>query len=166
MTAHAHTPLPAPPSPLQFTIWRDFFVAIDDCTANAAVYERLQQIAEERSAKHATGLGCLMIVPPTAKAPSDDVRWSMAAALASLSVRCVCWLVEGSGFQGAMVRGVLTGLCIVAHPKFSTHIATNLEEAVTWMLPRLDGGWSRLAHARVVTSSIRAQRELGLHIVV
>jgi hypothetical protein len=153
------------PSPVHFIVWRDVLVVIDDCTARTSAYETLRRLLAERSKLHASGLGCLMIVPASATAPSEEVRKAIQASVAELSVRCLCWLVEGSGFQGAVARSVLTGLRLVGHPRFPTHIASNLEDAVAWVLPHLEGGPDRLAQARAVTASIRAQRAAGPFIV-
>jgi hypothetical protein len=152
-------------SPLQFIVWRDVLVMIDDCST-ASAYEGLRSIVVEQSARSSLGLGCLVIVPDSARAPSAGVRDAMNETLMGASLRCLCWLVEGVGFQGAMVRAVLTGLWFSAHARFPAQFAKTLDGAVRWMLPHLEGGPKRLGQANIVAATIRAQRATARHIVL
>jgi hypothetical protein len=152
--------------PIQVIVWHDIFVMIDDGSADVLVYERLRQLGIEQSKRYPKGLGCLAIVPPNATPPPDQVRAAINAALASISLCCFCWLVEGSGFQGAMVRAVLTGMRLVSSFGYPTQIATHLDEAVAWILPHLDGGKTRLFQTRLVATAIRNQRAAGSSIVI
>jgi hypothetical protein len=108
-------------------------------------------------------MGCLVIIPVDAKPPSEPVREAMKAALAVLRLRCLCWLVEGAGFQAAMVRGVLTGLRLVANRSYATHVSRDLEEALTWILPHLEGGSKRIEAVSRGAAIIRARRAGEYH---
>jgi hypothetical protein len=70
----------------------------------------------------------------------------------------VCWLVEGGGFQGAMARAVFTGLRMFGRYPYATHVATELEDALGWMLARLTVGETRLQEASAGAEFIRSQR--------
>jgi hypothetical protein len=69
--------------------------------------------------------------------------------------------VEGAGFQGAMVRAVITGFRVIARAPYPTHISVDLEEALAWMLPNLEGGLGRVARAPVAAANIRSRRTGG-----
>jgi hypothetical protein len=147
--------------PVRVIIWRDIVVVIDDGTAQASTYEGLRTLVKEQAANYSKGLACLTIIPRHATPLPEDVRSALNAALANAPLLCLCWLVEGSGFQGAMARALLTGVRLFGRLSFPTHVATHLDEAVVWMLPHLEGGKARLLQAELVSITIRNQREGG-----
>lgn len=155
-------PAVAPAHPgLQIILWEDIFVLIDDGDGQPSEYAALQLVLADQMTRYSGGVGCLTIVPPSAKAPSREVREAVSAALESAPLRCVCWFVEGTGFQGAMVRAVITGLRVLARPAYPTHVSASLEEALEWMLPNLEGGAARVERAPVAAANIRARRAGG-----
>ena len=143
--------------------WEDVFVVIDDGAGRVSDYALAQRMIAEHGSRYAAGIGCLVIIPVDAKPPSERVRDAMKAALAVVRLRCLCWLVEGVGFQAAMARGVLTGLRLVANRSYETHVSRGLEEALTWMLPHLEGGTSRIEAVSRAAAAIRARRAEGSH---
>jgi hypothetical protein len=151
---------PAPPW-LKFILWEDIFVVIDDGAGRPADYEVLHGMLVEQSSRYTAGLACLTIIPVDAKPPSQAARKAMNAALETAPLRCLCWLVEGSGFQAAMVRAVLTGLRVLGRPPYATHIAGDLEQALRWLLSNLDGGSTRIERAHEAAETIRAKRAAG-----
>jgi len=143
--------------------WEDVFVLVDDGTARESDYALVQRMLAEQGARYATGIGCLVIIPVDAKPPSERIRKAMKAALAVVPLRCLCWLVEGAGFQAAMVRGVLTGLSLVANRSYETQVSRDLREALAWMLPHLAGRTNRIEAISRATAAIRASRAAGDH---
>jgi hypothetical protein len=124
---------------VQVILWEDIFVVVDDGKARPHEYVTLRQLITAQAKRFPSGLGCLAIIPQNARPPSEDSRKALNAGLEGLAgaLRCICWLVEGSGFQGAMVRAVLTGLRFVALRSYATHVSTNMDEAIAWMLTHL-----------------------------
>jgi hypothetical protein len=153
----------APLSLVEIVQWEDVFVVIDDGGGRASDYVLAQRALAEHGSRYAAGVGCLVVIPAGAKPPSEPVRQAMKAALATLPLRCLCWLVEGAGFQAAMVRGVLTGLRVVGSRSYDTHVSGDLEEALTWMLPYLEGGSQRIEAVSRAAATIRAKRARGEH---
>jgi hypothetical protein len=148
---------------IQVSQWEDVFVLIDNGTARESDYAVIQRMLAEHGSRYATGVGCLVIIPVDAKPPSERVRKAMKAALAVVPLRCLCWLVEGAGFQAAMVRGVLTGLSLVANRSYETHVSRDLGAALAWMLPHLEGRTNRIEAVSRGTAAIRASRAGGDH---
>jgi hypothetical protein len=138
--------------------WEDVFVIVDDGTGRESDYALAQRMIAEHGSRYATGIGCLVIIPVDAKPPSEPVRKAMKAALEVVRLRCLCWLVEGAGFQAAMARGVLTGLRLVANRSYETHVSASLEEAFAWMLPHLEGRTNRIEAVSRATAAIRVSR--------
>ncbi len=154
----ARQPVVPTRSGVQFILWEDIFVIVDNGDGHPSDYEALRRKFFEHGSRYEAGAGCLTIGPVDAKPPSQPVRKAMSAALENAPLRCFCWLVEGSGFQGAMVRAVITGLRIVGRFPYPTHIAGDLEEAILWILPKLEGGAERIERAHEAVAAIRAQR--------
>ena len=143
--------------------WRDVCVIVDDGTARAADYADFGKLILEQKSRFAKGIGCLVIIPEHSKPPPDEVRKAINCALADLEsgLRCFCWIVESSGFHAAIARGVLTGIRILARHKYPIETKTNIEDALNWMLPQLEGGKQRLGDIPSAVSYVRQQRGLA-----
>lgn len=122
-------------------LWRDIVAIVDDGRNSAPVYEGLEHLASTLKAEHPRGYGVLIIIPKNARPPSDQARRAINGALeaAAGGLKCVCWLVEGKGFQAAMARAVLTGLRLLPRATFSTNVKSELEDAIRWILSYIRG---------------------------
>lgn len=56
---------------------------------------------------------------------------------------------------------MLTGQRFLKRRKYPTHISSTLEDALGWMLPRLDGGTARVAQLQEAGDHIHSQRASG-----
>jgi hypothetical protein len=132
---------------LHLVTWTDVFVLIDQGKSEPAHYGMLGELVLTLASSYSRGIGGLVIIPPNATPPSDAARVAMNAVMRRLgpALRCFCWQIEGGGFQGAMVRGVLTGVKMFGRLPFETHVTTNLTDGLSWIVRNLDGGDRRLA---------------------
>jgi hypothetical protein len=146
---------------IQVISWEDIFVVIDDGGGKPSDYDMLRDLLVRLGKEYPAGLGCLTVIPPDAKPPSEEARKALNANLEVARLRCICWLVEGSGFQGAMVRAVLTGLRFFVRAQYPRSIVTSLGEAIAWMLPHLEGGARRVHRLEQAVEAISAQRAQG-----
>jgi hypothetical protein len=146
---------------IQVITWEDVFVVVDDGGGKPSDYDMLRDILARLGKEYPSGLGCLTVIPPDAKPPSDEARKALSANLEVANLRCICWLVEGSGFQGAMVRAVLTGLRFFVRAQYPRSIVTSLEEGIAWMLPHLEGGAKRVHRVKEAAAAISGQRAQG-----
>jgi len=112
---------------------------IDNGRARAGDYTVLRNLVTAQAAKFPGGIGCLAVIPQNAVPPGDEARQALNSALhgATGSLRCMCWLVEGAGFQAAMVQAIITGLRLFARRAYPTHVSTSMREAIGWMLSNL-----------------------------
>jgi hypothetical protein len=145
---------------LQVILWEDLFVVVDDGRADAADYPRLGDLVMAQCKRHPRGVGALTLVPAAARPLTPEARRAIGELLArpAISVRCASWVVEGRGFEGAMVRAVLTGIQVFGRYPYKIHIATELEEALGWMLAQLDGSATRQSTVPAAARFIRSQR--------
>jgi hypothetical protein len=145
---------------LQVILWEDLFVVIDDGRADAADYPRLGDLVMAQCERYPLGVGALTLVPANARPLTPEARRAVGELLARpvISVRCASWVVEGRGFEGAMVRAVLTGIQVFGRYPYKIHIATELEEALGWMMTHLAGSAARQSTVPVAARFIRSQR--------
>ena len=85
------------------------------------------------------GIGLVSVVPEDAQVPSTDVRTALAGMLRDVSglVKCSALVQEGTGFRAAAVRGVVTGLTLLARQSFPHHVFGSVGEAAGWMTTTL-----------------------------
>lgn len=139
-------------------LWRDMFVLVESEKSRAGDYAEFGTLIRKQRLLYPTGIGLLTIIPAGAAPPSDDARKAINGALKSLEggLLCVCWLVEGAGFPAAVARGILTGIRVFGRFSYPTHIANDLEGALTWMAPFLAG--VRAEGAGAAASAIMSER--------
>lgn len=142
-------------------MWEDIFAVVDDGRAPLADYEVLRELIAEQHVKYPAGLACLAIIPANAKPPSEEVRKALNATLESVPLSCICWYVEGSGFQASMVRAVLGGLRFLTRRSYPTFVASDLEPAVQWIFAELDRKSRRRRSLSDAVATIREQRRMG-----
>jgi|SRR5580658_5822651 hypothetical protein len=148
---------------IQVVYWQDVFVVSDNGRGLPEHYKGLRDLVLERVKRYPSGVGMLSIIPEEAVPPSDKARAAMNEAIAQVSgsLRCICWLVEGTGFQGAMVRAVLTGLRIFGKKDYPSNVCATMPSAMRWILNELDGGKQRFAHVDAAIAQIQHQRMEG-----
>jgi hypothetical protein len=144
-------------------LWRNIFVLVDDGKVPVVQYANLKRRILDQASGFKDGIGGLVIIPPSATPPPEDVRNAINDALKTLAgaLRCFCWVVEGTGFQGAMVRGVLNGIRMFGRHRYPTFITSNLDEALGWTLPHLGVGALRPADLNQARLQIRLERGGG-----
>ena len=149
---------------VSFISWRDIFVLIDTGRATAADYKPACAAIVAQSGRFPSGIGCLTIIPEDAVRPSDEGRRTINDAIASVeqNLRCMCWLVEGTGFQAATARAILTGIRLFGRQKYATNVVTSLQQGLAWVLPHLEGETTRLPQVPIAVLAINNERrELG-----
>lgn len=149
-----------PPSPVPVVMWRDIFALVDRGRTNVSDYPVLEAMVREQAERYPRGLGCLVIIPASAKPPPDDVRRAINGVLTRLEplLNCLCWQVEGTGFRAAAVRAALAGLRIVHRPPYPTLVASDMSEALRWMFPYLRDGMARLSEIPSAVDAIGKAR--------
>ena len=134
--------------------WRDLFVIIDDGSLPVDEYARIETIVKTQAQKNAGGLGCLVIIPQGAQPPPPEVRRYLDGMLDRLPMRCLAYLVEGSGFRAAAARAALIGMRVFSRRSYSTKVASSLDEAISWSLANLGGDAARLDDLSNATKAI------------
>lgn len=140
--------------PLSPLLWRDLVIIVDDGRQSAPAYEAFIPLARALKLDYPDGYGLLIIIPRNARPPSDQTRKAIndTFAMSEDGLKAVCWLVEGKGFQAAMVRAVLTGLRLLPRVAFESAVKGEMDDALAWLLGCLRTG-------AVVQDEVVAARE-------
>jgi hypothetical protein len=114
--------------------------------------------------QHPGGLALLTIVPSSAPPPPGEVRAKLAAAFAGAQgVKASAVFFEGSGLRATIVRSVVTGLSLLAPPKFPHKVFGKLEESLVFLNGLLEAtpGAARLVVSRSATQIDEWRRSLS-----
>ncbi len=123
--------------------WHNFVIVIwrKDTTADAV--KQLRELFQKTSTM--TQAVCLLtIVEPNAPPPSSDVRDALAGVLGEFGklIKFSAVAFEGSGFRAAMVRGVVTGLTMLARMPYPHKVFAGVDDSVRWLCGNATGiGW-------------------------
>jgi hypothetical protein len=147
------------PNYVKVVVWRDILVLSDDGRSVVSDYDELFQIGHELHEQYPEGWGMLTVIPANAVPPSEEVRAAINDAIKRLSVTLTAatWVIEGTGFQGAMVRAVLAGLRFFTHATYARHVSSSFEESLQWLLSQLPGGEARLGDYDRALQAINAR---------
>lgn len=87
--------------------------------------------------------GLVTIVEPGAPLPDSDARETIAKFLRAASDHLVVSAVvfEGEGFRGAAVRGVVTGLTMLARQSYPHRVFGTIDEAAPWYASHSPEEW-------------------------
>jgi hypothetical protein len=77
----------------------------------------------------------LCIIEPTSEPPPQELREAASALLNSLApkLRCVAYVIEGTGFRAAMIRGVLSGIELVRRKAYPARYFATVGQAAAWI---------------------------------
>jgi hypothetical protein len=147
----------SPRPPLPVVMWRNVFALVDQGSASAADYPILERMVCEQGKRHPEGLGCLVIIPPLANPPPENVRRAIRDVLTNLApqLRGLCWLVEGTGFRAAAVRATLVGLRVFNRQPYPTCVASDMTESLQWLLACLSKGSPTKNEVRIAFEAIQ-----------
>jgi hypothetical protein len=97
---------------------------------------RLQRDAIEQVAHRYPGdAAILCIIEPTSEPPPQALREAASALLNQLAprLRCVAYVIEGTGFRAATIRGVLSGIELVRRSAYPARYFASVADAAVWI---------------------------------
>lgn len=132
---------------------RDVFVIVWRYRTTMEGVRACRRAFERFSGAHAHAAALLTIVELGAPLPAPEVRQGIANMLASFAplVKVSALVHEGEGFRAAAVRGVVTGLTMLATVPYPHKVFANVEDGARWMLT--DAGFR--------SASLRSSEELA-----
>lgn len=105
-----------------------------------AVTEARFQLQKE-AMEHLTSLypgeaSIMCVIEPASEPPNQELRHKAGKLLTELGpkIRCIAFVVEGTGFRAAMIRGVLSSVELLKRDKsHPTRYFGNVAHAATWI---------------------------------
>ncbi|SRR5258706_6803879 len=114
--------------------WHRFYIDIWRVNTTLEGVRQLKAGFAAFAADQPAGVGLLTIVQPYAPLPPSDARAELAAFLAGAasSIKWSAVVHEGVGFRAAAVRGVVTGLTMLARPPYPHKVFATVAQACHW----------------------------------
>jgi hypothetical protein len=115
--------------------WDSIFILIwRHDTTNEGI-ETLRHKLEHFGRSRPQGLGLVTIVEQEAPMPTSAVREKMAGLMADISkvLKCSAVVFEGTGFRAAAVRGVVTGLMLLARQPYPHKVFASMTDGCSWL---------------------------------
>ena len=146
--------------PGQYIQWQDLFVIVDDGTIELERYTAIEAALEAHAKQCPQGMSCLVILPPGAKPPPDDVKKSVKDVLTRLasSLSCLAYVIEGTGFKAAAARASLVSMKIFASRPYPIFVETSLRVALNKVLPHMPRGKAVSMDVSVIMKAISDAR--------
>lgn len=114
--------------------WSNLACVVFKGTTTLGGVRAIQRVYDETWAKNPEGIYMMTIVEDRAPLPVVEVRDALATFLAGGAGKTIFSAVvqEGTGFRAAAVRGVVTGLAMVARMPYPHRVFGTPTEAARW----------------------------------
>ena len=96
--------------------WRNVLLQGFASEARIGTLKRSSEILRRLASTHPEGVGFMIIVSHSGRPPEHECRSEWVAQMSAASTRVVLVLFEGQSFRASLVRGVVTGLVMLARP--------------------------------------------------
>lgn len=116
-------------------VWKNIAVVVWRGTTDAAAVRRLEYAATEVLSRYPDRMAIMGIVETTAVPPSEEMRVLSAATndrLAQRGALAFAGVFAQSGFFGSVVRGIVTGLTLLARHNYPFKVFSGHREAIAW----------------------------------
>ena len=129
----------ATPNGAAIGTWGDVMVLYQHGTYSPEAVQAMGTATARLLREHKEGLRVLTIVAPDAPTPDGDIRAGIAKHM-SQNVYAMAVAYDVEGFRGAVVRGVITGLQLLARAKYPVRTFEKLADAAAWLETQRRGG--------------------------
>jgi hypothetical protein len=133
-----------PVSAGNYVQWHDLFVIIDDGAIPVRDYDRIEVAMTRQAELCPDGLACLVILPPGARPPPDDVKERIKQLLTTLGPRlsCLAYVIEGTGFKAVAARAALIAMKIFSSrsTSYAIYVETSMHTAIGTVMRHLKQG--------------------------
>ncbi len=137
-----------------FSIWRNVMIAYFRQPANEQRMRGFRATQRELS-RQQDPVGCVIVSGLASSSKTDlseETRRAIIDAIKAYEDRAltVSVVIEVRGFVGTTVRALVSGLILLARPKYPMKIFATHEESVLWMLEKLGGGRPLIARHELI----------------
>jgi hypothetical protein len=126
----------------QYIQWQDLFAIVDDGSIPISRYGVIETAMREQAKSYPQGIAVLVILPPDARPPPEEIRTTVKNILMRLvhSLSSLTYVVEGTGFKGVAARATLVGMKIFASRPYPIYVETTVREALAKVVPHMTNG--------------------------
>ncbi len=96
--------------------WRNVLLQGFASEARIGTLKRSSELLRRLASTHPEGVGSMLIVSHSGRPPDQECRKEWAAQMSAAYTRVVLVLFDGQSFRASLVRGVVTGLVLLARP--------------------------------------------------
>ena len=134
--------------------WQRVMILIWKVHTTMPGVDAAQRVYDAFAAEHPAGIFLLTVVEQDAPMPSSEVRAALATFLSTGASQTLFSAVahEGTGFQAASVRSVVTGLAMLAKLPYPHKVFASVEQAARWfwMSSPIANAWGETALVEAV----------------
>jgi hypothetical protein len=145
----------------QFIQWQDLFAVVDDGAIPLARYNAIEGAMQEQAKLFPLGIAFLVILPPGARPPPEEVQRTVRERLVRLgpALSCLAYLVEGTGFKAVAARAALISMKIFSSRPYPIYIETSMHAVLVKVLPHLAKGKTVTSDVRTIMKAISDNRD-------
>ncbi|MFO0563070.1 MAG: hypothetical protein U0269_33925 [Polyangiales bacterium] len=126
------------------SIWRNVMISY---YREQATEERMRHFraTQRELAKQPDPVGCMIVSSLHSRAKMELTEATRAAIVDAIKAYehrdlAVAVVIEARGFLGTTVRALVSGLILLARPKYPMKIFGTLEEGAPWLIEKMRGG--------------------------
>lgn len=143
-----------------FIQWQDLFVVVDDGSVPLERYESIEELMQQQAKQFPTGIACLVILPPDAKPPPDDIKQTVKDVFVRMapSITCLAYIIEGAGFKAVAARAALVSMRIFSSRPYPIYVETSMRDALAKVIPHLNRSKNGIPDVKVIIKAITDAR--------
>jgi hypothetical protein len=118
--------------------WRNVYAVVWRAQPDARRAQRMGEHFRRVVRAHPEGVMVVVIVPTSVPPPDDAARDRINEAMrAAPSVtRAIAYVLVGTGFGAATMRGAVTDTLLAAKPPYPVRVFATIAEAASWIVER------------------------------
>jgi hypothetical protein len=120
----------------RYVIWKNVFALYDDGALTGDDYKIFEDAFIPHAARYPKTAAVMTVLPHGTRPPSEHTRRAIVSTYDRLShlIRSIVWVVEGSGFNSAMVRATLTTIGLARRKYHACSITSSIEEGLAVLI--------------------------------
>lgn len=141
--------------------WRHVVMQIYAAEARRTTVLRATEIMRRLAREHPAGIGSLVLVSHSGAPPDEGCRAAWSAQMRDIGAPVTLVLFEGASLRASIVRGVVTGMAMLARRSVNMRVAASAAEGAPWFVAELERAGAPCGTAAELIAALgRARAEL------
>lgn len=116
-----------------FGTWHHMLIVVWKRETKIQTLRSIESCVRALAKERGTEIGLLTIVEDGAPLPTPEARRVTADVLRGAPIKLSAMVFEGHGFRAAAVRGVITGIGLIAKTPYPHRTFATVDEAAAWI---------------------------------